>query len=207
MTNGTAILEIRMKNSNLSVALVHHPILKRDGSVSTTSVTTLDVHDMGRLCRTYGFLSVYIVTPLKEQSELVKRMIDYWVTGPGKKFNPHRKEALSIVKVVDSLDDIKENIRSCSDCDGAVRFIATGAGKSDRATGYEEAKAIIDRADKNDQFVLLFGTGGGLAPSAVEMAQIRLAPIEGAGDYNHLPVRCAAAITIDRLVGRIDKRL
>jgi hypothetical protein len=50
--------------------------------------------------------------------------------------------------------------------------------------------------------VLLFGTAWGLADEILEAADHRLAPINGKGAYNHLAVRSAVAIILDRLLGR-----
>jgi hypothetical protein len=49
--------------------------------------------------------------------------------------------------------------------------------------------------------LLLFGTGWGLAPELIRQADVRLEPIRGApsSTYNHLSVRAACAITLDRL--------
>jgi hypothetical protein len=49
--------------------------------------------------------------------------------------------------------------------------------------------------------VLVFGTAWGLAPQALEQADFRLAPIAGAGEYNHLSVRSAVSIILDRALG------
>ncbi len=48
--------------------------------------------------------------------------------------------------------------------------------------------------------MLVFGTGSGLAPEIFERGWPVLEPIRGGGDYNHLSVRAAAAIIIDRLL-------
>jgi hypothetical protein len=50
--------------------------------------------------------------------------------------------------------------------------------------------------------LLLFGTGWGLTEEVLAAADRRLEPIQGAGDFNHLSVRAACAITLDRLLGR-----
>jgi hypothetical protein len=57
-------------------------------------------------------------------------------------------------------------------------------------------------ATSSAPFLLLLGTGSGLASEVVEKAQYRLAPIEGIDGYNHLSVRGAAAILLDRLAGK-----
>jgi hypothetical protein len=49
--------------------------------------------------------------------------------------------------------------------------------------------------------MLLFGTGFGMAPSMLERTDLALAPVLGPEDYNHLSVRAAAGIILDRLRG------
>jgi hypothetical protein len=50
--------------------------------------------------------------------------------------------------------------------------------------------------------VLVLGTGWGLADSLIPSVSRVLAPIEGATTWNHLSVRSAGAILLDRLFGR-----
>ena len=55
--------------------------------------------------------------------------------------------------------------------------------------------------DVGQPFLLVFGTGWGLTEEMFDRADFALEPIKGAGDYNHLSVRAAAAIMLDRLLG------
>ena len=186
--------------SRLAVALVHHPVMNKRGEIVTTSVTTLDVHDMARLCKTYEIGDLFIVTPLKSQRRLVERLTRHWTEGFGSEYNPSRKEALTDVKVVDSIDVMLDNLR----LDGArVRLIFTGAKRRDGAIGFSAAREMMEEA-RDERLVILFGTGYGLADTVFEQSDIHLAPIEGLGGFNHLPVRCAAAIILDRLLGGRD---
>jgi hypothetical protein len=50
--------------------------------------------------------------------------------------------------------------------------------------------------------LLLFGTGWGLTEDVIARAHHRLPPIMGPGTYNHLSVRSAAAVILDRVCGR-----
>jgi hypothetical protein len=50
--------------------------------------------------------------------------------------------------------------------------------------------------------LILLGTGWGLADHLIPSVSRLLAPIEGASDWNHLSVRTAGAILLDRLFGR-----
>ena len=49
-------------------------------------------------------------------------------------------------------------------------------------------------------YLVLFGTGWGLKEE-IEKADVILHPIEADSDYNHLSVRSAVAIILDRLMG------
>lgn len=182
-------------SAKLAVALVHHPVVNRRGEEVTSSVTTIDVHDFARTCRTYGVKDLFIITPIKTQQRLVERLSRHWMEGYGAEFNPSRKEALTCVKVVDSLDDMIDNLTLTA---SEVTLVTTGARPTETATGYPEARRVLKGEGR---FVLLFGTGHGLAPQVMSRAGLRLAPIEGVDGFNHLPVRCAAAIILDRLLG------
>ena len=47
--------------------------------------------------------------------------------------------------------------------------------------------------------IILFGTAWGMAKELIRDADYLLEPIIGVSEYNHLSVRTAAAITLDRL--------
>ena len=96
--------------SNIHLALVHFPVYNKVGEIVVSSVTTLDVHDISRVCRTYGAGSFYVVTPLKTQKELVERMVSHWMKGFGAEYNPTRKDALQQTKVIKSLDEVINRI-------------------------------------------------------------------------------------------------
>ncbi len=54
---------------------------------------------------------------------------------------------------------------------------------------------------EGDTYLILFGTAWGIAKEVIEQADYILAPIQGNSNYNHLSVRSAAAIVLDRLLG------
>ena len=97
-------------NSNIHLALVHFPVYNKSGEVIVSSVTTLDVHDISRVCRTYGVGTFYVITPLKTQQELVERLVSHWLTGHGAEYNPTRKEALLKTVVKNNLDEVVKEI-------------------------------------------------------------------------------------------------
>jgi hypothetical protein len=52
----------------------------------------------------------------------------------------------------------------------------------------------------NLPYLLIFGTGSGIADEVIQRADYRLEAIKGDGGYNHLAVRSAVAIILDRVV-------
>ena len=77
--------------------------------------------------------------------------------------------------------------------------------RSGKAARLKELKPKLDSTKKKKikregPILLLFGTGWGLEKSILTEADYVLDPVEGVGEYNHLPVRAAIAIILDRLV-------
>lgn len=180
--------------SPIAVALVHYPIVDRRGDVVNTAVTNLDLHDIARTARTYGVRRFYVVTPVEEQQMLVKRILGHWLDGHGAGYNRHRGEALSLIRVVPSLDEAISDWRSSAgDC---AQLVLTGASRTD-GLSVEECCLLLEQVP----LLLVFGTGWGLAPEVFDRGWTVLEPIRGRGVYNHLPVRAAAAIILDRLLG------
>ena len=185
-----------VSNSNIHLALVHFPVYNKSGEVIVSSVTTLDIHDISRVCRTYGVGTFYVITPLKTQQELVGRLIGHWLNGYGAEYNPTRKEALLKTVVKNNLNDVIKEITEESK--KKLRVIVTGAKKAPQSIGYEALKKELK---KDEPSLLVFGTGWGLEKNLIQNADHVLLPIEGINGFNHLPVRGAIAIILDRLLG------
>ena len=183
------------------IALLHYPVYDRQERVTATALTTLDVHDVARLARTYGLKGFYVVTPLRSQQTLTRQLIDHWVTGRGAAYNPTRKEALSLVRIVDNLETVLARIEK--EEGRRAKTIATTARRYTGSRSYQEMNTIL--GDGGDvPFLILLGTGWGLTREVTEQADYLLEPIEGKG-YNHLSVRTAAAIILDRLLGGVGR--
>ena len=183
--------------SNVHLALVHFPVYNKTGEVVASSVTTLDVHDISRVCRTFGVGSFFVVTPLKTQQELVERLVGHWLEGHGAEYNPTRKEALLKTRVTKSLDAAVAEVTK--QCGKKPQVVVTGAKQVPNSIGYEDLKKKLDTEDPT---LLVFGTGWGLEKNLIQNADYVLEPIEGNNGFNHLPVRGAIAIILDRLLGR-----
>lgn len=188
---------VSLNGKSVSIALVHHPVVNKRDEIIGSAVTNLDVHDIARVARTYGINKYYISTPYEDQQKLVGEIISHWQTGHGATYNPARKEALSIAEITNSVDVIIEKIEK--EHGRRPLLIATSAKISNNTLSYDEVRETIS---KEVPIVLLFGTAHGLAPEIMNKVDFVLPPIEGGSDYNHLPVRAAVAIIIDRLLGK-----
>lgn len=182
----------------LYFALVHYPVLNRTGETIASAITNLDLHDLARACRTYGVPACYIVTPLKDQQALAGRLTKHWIEGIGGEILPERREALKLLSVVESLSAAIEDLER-RDAKSPVLW-ATSAKNRINGLAHRRARQLLENDDRS--FLLILGTGWGLAPEIFDMADAVLEPIAGADGYNHLPVRSAASILMDRLLGR-----
>jgi hypothetical protein len=185
-------------HKNLYLALVHHPVRNKAGNVSTTAITNLDIHDIARSCKTFGIQNYFLVTPLESQMVLANRVLDYWSTVTGSRLVPSRKQALELVRVKESIEKTIEFIVQKTGQEPLL--VATSAQHSEKTTGYGEMRDVLQSSDR--PCLLLFGTGYGLIPEVIQKADYLLDPIYGIEDYNHLSVRAAVAIILDRLVSR-----
>jgi hypothetical protein len=182
---------------NLYVALIHYPVINKNGQVIASAVTNLDLHDISRISKTYGVKAFYVVTPLTDQKELVEKIRSHWTDGAGSQYNPMRHEALELIRVKDSLAEVLEHIRSTGK--GIPKTVATCARRYEQNISHDEFRKLL--AGTTDAYLLIFGTAWGLSESLIAEADYILEPIRGNTDYNHLPVRAAAAIILDRALG------
>lgn len=183
------------------LGLVHHPIRNKKGELVTTSVTNLDIHDISRSARTFGLEKYFIITPLERQKELVGRILGHWQQNQSLAYNPDRQDALQIVELADSFEWSIEFIEKQTGKRPLV--VVTGANFSE-SDGDEEQLLSTASLDGRDIY-LLFGTGWGLHADILQQADFSLNPIYGAATdgYNHLSVRSAVAIYLDRLARAI----
>ncbi len=182
--------------AHLWVALVHHPVLDRDGSVVTTSVTNLDVHDLARSARTYRAAGLIIVTPIEAQRRIVERIVGYWNEPDHAARIPGRRDALELVRTAPSIDEARRAAAGA----GPVELIGTSARPGGSRRTVEQAREAIHSSPGTSRLILL-GTGWGLAPDVLEACDAVLAPVEEHSDYNHMSVRSAGAVILDRLLG------
>jgi hypothetical protein len=185
--------------SRLSIALIHYPVLDKNQDVVATAVTNLDIHDIARSARTYGVSRYYIVTPVVEQQKLVEKIRLHWLEGWGATYNPKRKMALELLQTENSLADAMADIEARTG--RKAKIVVTGAAGRANSVSFDQLKELF-QAGPDEHFLLLLGTGWGLTEEIFGKGDYVLEPISGGSDYNHLSVRSAAAIMLDRLFGR-----
>ena len=183
--------------ADLYVALLHHPVLDKNGHVVTTAVTNMDIHDIARSARTYGVRGYYVVTPVKALQVLAAKIIEHWQTGFGSTYNVTRKDALSLVRLERDLDSVLMDLERNTGM--RPRLVATSAREGGNRVSFPALRAEL--GVRPDPHLIVLGTGWGLAPEVTERADVMLEPIHGPTDYNHLSVRSAAAVILDRLRG------
>lgn len=182
---------------NKYLALIHHPILGRKAETITTSVTNLDIHDIARSARTFGFKKYFIVTPVKKQHHLVQTILDHWNTDVENSYNPDRSSALSFIELSHDIEQMKQRVK---EIEGVEPYVVVTGANFDEFSGTEKDLVSKLKVD-NRPMLLLFGTGWGLHASVLDGADFKLDPILGSAQdgYNHLSVRSAVAIYCERL--------
>jgi hypothetical protein len=181
---------------DIYVALTHYPVVDKRGDIITSAITNLDLHDISRVVRTYGVKAFYVVTPLIDQQELIRKIISHWTSGYGAEYNPTRRSALEQIKIKETIAEAGRDIAAIKG--DHPKLTVTSARHYPASVGFNDYRSIIKSGGPH---LLIFGTAWGLAESIIAEADYILKPISGATDYNHLSVRCAAGIILDRLLG------
>ncbi|MDI6741242.1 MAG: RNA methyltransferase [Smithella sp.] len=181
----------------LYIVLLHYPVYNKEGRVVTTSIANMDIHDIARTAKTYAVKRFYIVNPIEEQRKLAETIVNHWRNGYGAEFNDDRRAAFELIFIKESLQSVIDDIAGST---GLVpRTVATGANISGNVLKFAELRKLLLIA--NAPYLVIFGTGSGIADEVVGQADYRLEPIKGCEGYNHLAVRSAAAIILDRMMG------
>jgi tRNA (guanine37-N1)-methyltransferase len=146
---------------------------------------------------TFGVEMCYIVTPLPKQRRIAQSLIDHWLTGYGRTYNQRRGEALGKITMADDLGGVLAGLKAAGD-----PFVV---GTSSRARnkpvlGHRQLYNLLCGEERPG--LLLFGTGWGLTDETLTVCDSMLEPIGGTTDYNHLSLRVAVGITLDRIFGQ-----
>lgn len=184
------------------LVLLHHPIVNRKGELVTTAVTNMDIHDISRSCRTFGVKKYFLVTPLDAQHELVSRILNHWKSDSCQQYHPDRFEAVNLAVLARDFAEVKAVIRAETGEDPEV--VLTDASPKSEAISYSEYRQELEGSSDSGRtrpVCVVFGTGWGIAESFYPEVHRILAPVYGPETYNHLSVRSAVAIILDRLFG------
>ncbi len=200
--SGPSMLNNVTSSCSVYVALLHHSMNDKRGTVVTTAVTNLDIHDIARSSRTFGVKGYYLVNPLEEQQAVVKRIVGHWMGSGGRDYNPDRSEAFSLITISAWL---KDAIADVEQKHGKKPLVVMTSARKVEGVRWLSAEKFRAEIPKLDQAVLLvFGTGWGMTEELLRSADLVLEPIvpEVESAYNHLSVRSAVAIYLDRLLGK-----
>jgi len=176
------------------LALIHHPVINRHKETITSSVTNLDLHDIARCARTYGIKGYFVVHPSSDQQALNRRIINHWMGAYGQATNRTRSTALDLIHLVTDWPEVVEHVHQ--ETGQKPLCVGTHArSDGDRVLPIGGFKKELEERPA----VLVFGTAYGLAPQWWELLDGFLPPLQGPSDYNHLSVRSAVSIYLDRL--------
>lgn len=186
------------RSFSLNVALLHDGMVDKTGKTVTTSVTLIDVHDISRSCKTYGVDSLFVVHSSQTMRSLVRTVKQHWDGDFGSQYNPNRQDALGVLSIASDLDEVLMQVERRT---GKLpKIIATSARDGEDRISYGDMRRKIEQSE--DSYLVIFGTGWGMGPALMSRADHILKPIYGPTPYNHLSVRAACAIILDRLQGR-----
>lgn len=172
----------------LRVALVHHPVLNRNGEEIASVVDEFDVFDGGRLALTYGIPTLYVVNPVPAQRDKTQRVIAH-AQSEARDAERGRMEALRwCASLQDAIADASTPTRPW--------VVATSAVPREPAASFVDVR---ERLCGGGDVLLVIGKAWGLAPAVFEQCDAQLQPIDAGTGFNHLSVRSAMAILIDRL--------
>jgi tRNA (guanine37-N1)-methyltransferase len=185
-----------------SIALVHHPVLDRTGARVTTAVTNLDLHDIARSAATYGLAGYHVVTPVESQREKADHIATLWQ----EEQKEWRAKALRLCTTVAAVDD---SIALLTRQYGVAPVVAATSADPARFTFATRVtpEALVRELQESPgvPLLVLFGTGWGLADAELTQVSRIITPISGRPAWNHLSVRSAVAILLDRLFGLRDR--
>lgn len=181
------------KRAKIYVGLFHYPMRDKHGFEVATSITNMDLHDISRSCRTYGVERYFVVTPLEAQREIAQRVLSHWQEGFGATYNPNRREAFEYTVITESLVDV---ISYIEEKEGSRPLLIVTSARE--APGNVKLDVLL-KLNIDKPLLLMFGTGWGFSPEVMKLADYTLEPIKGAKDFNHLSVRSAVVIYLDRI--------
>jgi hypothetical protein len=177
--------------ADIYVALIHYPVYNKNKKVVSTCITGVDLHDIARSALTYGIKKYFVVNPQAAQIAFAKRIVDCWKKDESYTHNWTRAEAFSRLELAGTLEEVMAKLKN-------PILVMTSARPKSNIT-YAKLRLMFKKLKR--PVLILFGTGWGMADELFKQADYVLPPIKGKGSYNHLSVRSAAAVIMDRLLG------
>lgn len=185
-----------LKKMRIYILLLHYPVYNRQGEIIASAITNLDLHDLARLARTYDLSGVYVIHPDPEQRSLAEDLIRYWTQGRGGKINPLRSEAMKLLLLCKDFDEAIEDLTR-REGEPPI-LVGTDASPKREFIRIKELQVLLWKKP----IAIVLGTAWGLTEKFLDRCDYFLEPIWGRIDtYNHLSVRTAGSILIDRLLG------
>ncbi|MFA4858357.1 MAG: RNA methyltransferase [Candidatus Margulisiibacteriota bacterium] len=187
---------------NLYLALLHYPVYNKNGEVVTTAITGFDLHDIARSAMTFGVKKYFVVNPVAAQLKFAERIVAAWAEAESFVQNWTRAKALARLSLQKDLDNVILEIENET---GKLPSLVATSARPKGALSYAAFRGKM-AAQEGQPWLLLFGTGWGMTDEILQRCDYVLEPIAGADqdNYNHLSVRSAVAIILDRLMGRPD---
>jgi tRNA (guanine37-N1)-methyltransferase len=185
--------ELKKISKNLFIGLMHYPMRDKEGDIVATALTNMDLHDISRTCKTYNVNKFYIINPIEAQRNIGQRIIKHWKDGFGSTYNENRRQAFEIVDIRESLLEVLKDIEEQKKEKPII--VATTARRRNK---HIDKNVFFDKLLRHS-VLLLFGTGWGFTNDFLDTVDYILEPIEGIDGFNHLSVRSAVAIILDRI--------
>ncbi|MFA4904927.1 MAG: RNA methyltransferase [Candidatus Margulisiibacteriota bacterium] len=179
--------------ADIYIALIHHPVYNKGRKIVASCITGVDLHDIARSALTYGIKRYFVVNPMPAQIKFAERIIGCWRKSDSFVHNWTRAEAFKLVELAPDLESVIKKLKN-------PILVATSARPQGKIK-FPDLKRKLKVLKR--PVLLLFGTGWGLAEEVLDQADLVLEPIQGFGSYNHLSVRSAVAIVLDRLLAKV----
>ncbi|RMH68497.1 MAG: RNA methyltransferase [Gemmatimonadetes bacterium] len=175
----------------LYLALMHYPAVNRHGDIITATVEYFDFFDMSRVSLTYPLQAFYIVNPLASQREFARHLLRH---GSAREQDVKRNRVFSKTRVAAGVPEIIHEV--VAERGKTPLIIATSAKRYPQTITFAEVTHLLE---SHQPVVLLFGKAWGMPPEFVQQADYVLEPVDTGTGYNHLSVRSAVSIIVDRL--------
>ncbi len=178
--------------AQLRVALVHHPVLNKHGEEIASVIDEFDVFDGGRLALTYGVPALYVVNPVQSQREKMERIIAHARSDA----RDEARGRMDALRWCASLEDAIADASGTASGGAPPWVVATSAVRREPSVTFE---AVRTGLGQGRDVLLVIGKAWGLAPQVFERCDAQLVPIDAGSGFNHLSVRSAMAILLDRI--------